>query len=375
MPYPLEKGLFPLVLEGYFNEGLEKAAATDAPPAVLADRAGPKRRLRAIWRYCSIVDQLKKAKGNEASIEQVTADNSLVLSSLFSSGDPILTTFQSLMAEKWFGMIPDGTGWKRRPTSAWTAGASIGHWSGYYGNVELIMVEAFQRMLEVSIGVDHMTTPPKDAAAQQQAEAQLRTGATRVWPVYLFLTCPQPWCVAWVTWQRHDTSTMGGQVTALLQTPGHGRPIAPSPVDRVGDASTDPATGRPNPYYLVGRDKTSANGTPNSGYDGPYIDAQKRVRGKDPVAATKGQGMWAVTHENHDSAIVWSNFREPTKQNWPGPGGIPSEAWELPPIASYRCATLGQRGDLKTSVPKPDKLDGYYDIVVVAPAALDGGIP
>jgi hypothetical protein len=197
-----------------------------------------------------------------------------------------------------------------------------------------------------------------------------------VWPIYVFLTCPQPWFGAWVTWQCHQHgSPIRGQVTALLQSPGHSRPITPSSLDREGDGPTIPGSNRTNPYFLVGRDVKNAAGTPNSGYEGRYIDTSDHVQGKEPVAATKDQGMWCVTHENHDSTIVWSTFHEPTAQNWPGPGGVPREAWELPPIATYRCARLDQRGDRGNPVPVTDVLEGYYDIAVVAPAALDGGIP
>jgi hypothetical protein len=379
MPYPLEKGLFPLVLEGFFNEGLGCADPSASARTLLTQCAGPKRRLRAIWRYCSIAKALRAAKGNEGSIASVTKDNSLVLSSMFDSGDPALKTFQALMAEKWFGMKPDQGGWRREPPSNWSPGTSLGHWTGYYGNVELIAVEAFQRMLEVSLGVEHMTVAPKSKEAQRKAEEDLLGRATRVWPVYLFLTCPQPWFGAWVTWQTHNgTSAVRGQVTAVLQTPGHNRPLAPSPVDWEGDLPDIKVPGgatRPNPYYLHGVDPASSKGTPNSGYEGPYIGKTGAMKGGDPVAATKDQGMWLITHENHDSTIVWSNFHESATPNW-GLGGVqPDEAWDLPPIVSYRCATLAQRGDLKKSPPNNATLDGYFDIVVVAPASLDGGIP
>jgi hypothetical protein len=376
MPYPLEKGEFPLLIERWFNEDLADAEDGDKPSTILDQRVGPKRRLRAIWRYCEIVERLKAGKGSEASIEQVTADNSLVHSSFFPAGDTAMTAFQRLMAEQWFGMVPDGPkNWKRRPTSSWTPDTSLGQWIGYYGNVELIMVEAMQRALEVSLGLEHLTkVPPKQK--KQQLEADLRNAADRVWPIYLFMTCPQPWFGAWVTWQCHDPgSTVRGQVTALLQSPGHARPIVPSPVDRKGDGPevTNGGVTRVNPYFLCGVDQQSATGIPNSGYQGRYLEGTA-VKGADPVQATGEQGMWLITHENHDGAIVWSSFKEPKAANW-APGGIPQEPWELPPIAHYRCATLDQRADGGKSTPKPNTLEGYFDTVVIAPASLDGGIP
>src|SRR5829696_5957198 len=167
MPYPLEKGLFPLVVEGFFNQGLEAAAPSATPSTILGQRPGPMRRLRAIWRYCEIVEKLRNAKTNENSIRQVTKDNSFIHSSLFS-GPPPLPAFQRVIAEDWFGMTPasgtgsgGGPGWRREPTTNWTTSKSLGHWSGYYGNVELILVETLQRMLEVSLGVEHVTAAPK----------------------------------------------------------------------------------------------------------------------------------------------------------------------------------------------------------------------
>jgi hypothetical protein len=181
MPYPLEKGDFPLLIEGYFNEGLEQADENDKPSDIFGKSVGAQRRLRAIWRYCEIVQKLKAGKTNEPSIEQVTADNSLVLSSFFQGTTPHLGVFQQLMAENWFGMLPDGKGgWKRRLTSSWTPLQSLGHWTGYYGNVELIMVEAMQRMLEVSLGLEHRTALPKGKS--KKARGSPGSATTRVPP-------------------------------------------------------------------------------------------------------------------------------------------------------------------------------------------------
>jgi hypothetical protein len=297
---------------------------------------------------------------------------------------PAMQGLQRLLAEDWFGMRwdpgggPDGAGgWKRRLTTSFPDPASIGYWSGYYGNVELILCETLQRMLEVSLGVEHQTECPEGLVEQAAFEDKLREQATRVWPVYLFLTCPQPWFGASVTWQSHSSkSAVRGQVTTVLQTPGHSHRIAPSPVDRVGDQPTVPADGAPdvmlpNPYYLHGRDPAGGN----SGYAGPYINAGATdIAGNAPqiAAVTPGvdQGLWAVTHENHDSTIVWSSFAEPLRPNWDPNNPNPAEAWDMPPIVTYKSASLGERADLIGST-----MFGYYDVVVVSPSARDGGVP
>ena len=336
MPYPLEKGLFPLVIEHWFNEGLERTWSWARPRTILRKRPGPRRRLRAIWRYCHIANEIRQAKdnpGQETLIESVTAANSFVYSSMFTSPAiasvpaAAIASLQKLLAEDWFGMKwdpsggPNGTGGYRRPLArSWSMSASLGWWSGYYGDVELIICETLQRTLEVSLGLEHQTAPPTTPVEQKALEDKLSKEATQVWPIYLFVACPQPWFGTSVTWQRHKAkSAVRGQVTTVLQTPGHHRPVAPSPVDLEGDKSEVPAEGLPsvmlkNPYYLQGRDRAGAN----SGYDGKYIDAPKsKVDGGDPRRAATGgavdQGMWTITHENHDSAIVWSTFAEPPR--------------------------------------------------------------
>jgi hypothetical protein len=387
MPYPLEKGLFPLVIEHFFNEGLERSWACARPRWILHKRPGPKRRLRAIWRYCKIAETLRNAEGNEGTISAVTPDNSFIYSSIFtdsrSPGMPhlpqVLIGLQRTMAEGWFGMEPNAGGtWNRRPTSTWTSSKSLGRWIGYYGNAELILCETLQRMLEVSLGLEHQTTAPTNRREERAFERRLRRQATRVWPVCVFLTCPQPWFGGWITWKRHRArSAVRGQVTVLVQTPGHDRPITPSPVDHEADEPQARAEGTnimlPNPYFLMG----VTNGSKyNSGYDGKYIDQAHQVRGRDPRTAVNDQGMWIVTHENHDSAIVWSSFAEPPRPNWDPNGPDPAEAWDLPPIATYRCARLDQRADIPGSpAPDPARIDGFFDIVVVSPASRDGGIP
>ncbi len=401
MPYQLEKGLFPLALEHYFNDGLDQPVATGATAADVLARAGPRRRLRAVWRYCSVADQLRKAANDPASIRKVTPENSIVHSGIFATAAlapaPIL---QTTIARDWFGMTQVGGGkWERTDPRAWTPATTLGMWNGYYGNVELIVCETLQRMLEVSLGLEHLAIPPDpgDVEAQERIEEDLEEEVTRVWPVYLFLTCPKPWFEGWVTWQRHgDDPPVRGQVTVIMATPGHSRPVAPSPVDREGDKNTVPvedaggqpvldAAGavvtRPNPYHLHGRDQAPGN----SGYEGKFIERPLApvaggaptapvVGGADPSHAAKLQGMWVVTHENHDSTIIWQNFVEPDRPNWDPTRRDPSEAWDLPPVANYRPATLAERADLGGRVD-PQTLTGFTDIVVVQPASLDGGIP
>jgi hypothetical protein len=59
MPYRLEKGPVPLVLEEFFNQGLDEVACDDTAQAILDDAEGPRRRLRAIWRYSQIGQALR----------------------------------------------------------------------------------------------------------------------------------------------------------------------------------------------------------------------------------------------------------------------------------------------------------------------------
>lgn len=379
MPYRLEKGLFPKLIEDFFNEGLDDVDEPVSVPDVFAASSGARRRLRAIWRYCAIGAKLRAGGGD---LRQVTKENSFIKSAMFDAV-PEAGLFRDSIAENWLGMERDasGAGWQRPARDAWptdpaAALPTTGHWTGYYGNVELILVEALQRMLEVSLGVPHLTKVPKTPAKQAKREEALLRQASRVWPVYLFLTCPQPWFESWVTWQRHShRSPLRGQVTVMLSTPGHGRPVAPSPVDLVGDTKTIPGpAGQPvaNPYYLFGvDDETRETGyrgkvlRPSAGVTGGIMAA---TDGHDPedtfLHDDAGQGMWVVTHENHDSTVVWTSFTEPE------PG---TRAWDLPPIAHYRCAPLGQRKDVGGA---PDgQLGGYDDIVVVSPAGRDGGIP
>jgi hypothetical protein len=85
--------------------------------------------------------------------------------------------------------------------------------------------------------------------------------------------------------------------------------------------------------------------------------------------------MWVVTHANHDSVVVFDNFAEPEPGNW-GPNPQDQEAWDLPPIATYKPATIAERADaVPPTAPDPAVVSGYYDTSTVQPAALDGGIP
>jgi hypothetical protein len=383
MPYQFEKGLFPTLLEAYFNEGLDNLS----PTATLAEalgRPGPKRRLRAIWRFGSVARFLRESA--PAATLVVTRENSFIRSQLFDSvpDPPAGDDFQKIVAERWLGMKVTGQGaqrtFERRDPTTWQPGDTIGHWNGYYGNVELIVAEAVQRMLEVSLGIDHIVAPPTDINDEdaKTLEEELAGKVTRVWPIYLFLTCPKPWFETWITWQRHSQTDpeLRGQVTVILATPGHDRPVSPSPVDLVRDGPT--RDGRPNAYYLHGREDLQ------DGYDGVYLDPLDPETGAAlvvpqehdhdrPKGASGEQGMWVVTHENHDSTIVWSTFLDgAAKVHNFSPGAAQPEAWDLPPIASYRPARLDERDDVRTG-PKDPGLTGYGDVVVVRPAARDGG--
>jgi hypothetical protein len=398
MPYPWEKGYFPTAIENWFNEGLDAIGPNDTAVQILT-KTGPKNRLRAIWRYASVCRQLREGEANPATIRRVTKDNSIIFSGLFPtlSATPNMVTWADRIAHDWFGMEQVGADWYRQTPATWAPSKSLGHWNGYFGNVELILCETLQRMLELSLGLDHLDpaslpSPVPTPGQAQQIETKLRTDATCVWPVYVFLSCPNAWFESWVTWQCHDTaSAVRGQVTVVLATPGHDRPVTPSPIDLERDEPDLTLAGATttiaNPYYLHGRDQK----TPNHGYEGDFLTGRISpgagstapsgpfTRTVDPPvgpAAVKGgprtnhQGMWTVTHANHDSTIVWNNFPNPTSPNWGRPG---LQAWDLPPFTVQRCADVDERRDLG-GVSNPNVLTGLYDVVVVQPAAMDGGV-
>jgi hypothetical protein len=390
MPYQLEKGLFPLVIEHYFNQGLD-AIAVNAPLPTAMAQTGPQRRLRAIWRYRMIVAALRG--GNYNTIRVVTAENSIIYSQIFDQTAQYIPNLRSILAEDWFGMVREGDGWRRQRPADWLPPQTTGMWNGYYGNVELIVCETLLRMLEVSLGIPHGRAVPQGPNDESAFEQQLASTATRVWPLCLFLTCPKPWFECWVTWQCHDKqSALRGQVTVLLATPGHRRPATPSPIDVVGDLRMVPvedqsgqpvvrngvAVVAPNPYYLHGVDADPFN----SGYVGRYVVGQQLpTRGAEPVAPRvpanheSYQGMWVITHDNHDSTVLFRNFVEPDHPNWDPNREDSVQAWDFPPIATFRPARLAQRADLPGPGPDPYQISGYYDVTVVEPASLDGGIP
>jgi hypothetical protein len=403
MPYPWEKGFFPTAIENWFNQGLDATDPNGSAQTILNTKDGAKRRLRAIWRYASVCRQLREGEANPAAIRKVTKENSIVESALFAAQAVAATgvDWKETIAKKWFGMEKIGATWYRQTPATWVPSTALGHWNGYFGNVELIVCETLQRMLELSLGVPHLgpaalpEAVPSDAQ-RDAIEGQLREQATHVWPVYMFLNCPNPWFEAWVTWQCHDShSAVRGQVTVVLSTPGHDRTVTPSAIDVVGDGPDleIPGTGvtTPNPYYLTGLDEPAAVG----GYKGDHIKITVPAAvgsggvGVAPATFTRTtatpvntavaggaatprshQGMWLVTHANHDSTIIWNNFPEPTKPGWNDPN---AESWDLPPFAVHRCADVKERRDLG-GTSNAAAVTGMYDVVVIQPARRDGGV-
>ena len=117
------------------------------------------------------------------------------------------------------------------------------------------------------------------------------------------------------------------------------------------------------------------------------------VTGQDPQSTAlhddAGQGMWVITHANHDSTVVWTSFVDPPAvPNLDPAHQNEAEAWDLAPIAHYRSAPLSERHDVRglvggaipvgaptdAELPEMVELPGYRDIVVVSPAARDGGV-
>jgi hypothetical protein len=137
----------------------------------------------------------------------------------------------------------------------------------------------------------------------------------------------------------------------------------------------------PNPYYLHGVDPDPYN----SGYVGKVLRSNGTFHPDhgDPLDTTShdevGQGMWVVTHANHDSTIATSTFDDPAVPDFNPSLRREPEAWDLPPIAHFRYAPLLQRKDVRPteamSATTGHPIDPYRDVVVVSPASRDGGVP
>jgi hypothetical protein len=140
---------------------------------------------------------------------------------------------------------------------------ATGFWFQYYGDVEGIVRETLVRTIEVALGVDHDEELPAD-------------GPTRALPIELFWKCPQRWFEGWVTWrwdERHGT----GQVTAVLATPGSGKPVLENP--GMGEGALEATT-------------THATPPPEMPWSAPPSDPARN-----PQQSAKG--MWVITHAEH----------------------------------------------------------------------------
>src|SRR5690606_37854530 len=117
--------------------------------------------------------------------------------------------------------------------------------------------------IEVSLGIDHGADIPAGEP-------------DRTLPIELYWKCPQRWFEGWITW-RWDASHGTGQVTALIATPGSGKPVLENPemgqdavqatssrVEQAGDPPTSPAP----------------------------CDPERN-------AGQSAKGMWVVTHAEH----------------------------------------------------------------------------
>lgn len=205
------------------------------------------------------------------------------------------TVLKECMYRDWFGFTFD------QQTGRWSSTQmqydarwhpTTGFWYQYYGDVEKILRETFTRAAEVSLGLDHDAEAPA-------------AGAPRHWPIEFFWKCGQPWWEGWVTWRREADGR--GQVTVILATPSTGDPVL-----------RDPTTGRHSADYAL-----SPSGT------------------RQPSSTERTQGMWVITHKNHEERVVLSTT----------PSG--SGDWPLP--------TLGVA------------YHGVDGVVVVQPSFADGG--
>jgi hypothetical protein len=190
---------------------------------------------------------------------------------------------------------------------------TTGFWFQYFGDVQAILRETLIRAIEVSLGLAHVA--PGDEPCGEKPDRHL--------PIELFWKCPQRWFEGWVCW-RSDRHTGTGQVTVMLATPGHGKPVLESPlagkgfVENPPDSTWDPAEGEREP---------PSNGvfSDNGG----------------PRQAPKG--MWVITHADHAQLPAT-----------PDEGPTTSGRWSIPSFGP-------------TYV-------GVGPIVTVAPSEIDGGV-
>lgn len=186
---------------------------------------------------------------------------------------------------------------------------TTGFWFQYFGDVQSIMRETLIRAIEVSLGLSGVGDDGAD----------LDRKPDRHIPIEMFWKCPQRWFEGWVSW-RADAKSGTGQVTMMLATPGHGKPVLESPIagwNHVLNPSSDwtptgdlPVTPPPAPGAL------------------------------DDLAP---KGMWVITHTDH--------AQMPTT---PDEGATSSGRWTVPAFGpSYV---------------------GVGEIVTVAPSERDGGV-
>jgi hypothetical protein len=320
MPYHLEKGPWLTVLEDYLNgqpgrsvdalQQLRQSQATGSPLADLAWLASPaldgdpdyetleKRRLHLTtdWfgtddgRPHSFVDAVwhRLSPTVQRSLETAHA-----VPPAFPDRAEEIVRFAEAAVDATSGHLPE-----------WPA---TGFWFQYHGDVEGVVREMLIRAIEASLGLDHGHEPPAD-------------GPDRVLPIELFWKCPQRWFEGWVSW-RWDAQYGTGQVTAMLATPGSGKPILENL--ELGDGAIRAESTRAN-----------ANGPVPQG-PGPSDPARN--------GGQSAKGMWVISHREHAQLPMR-----------PADAGTPSGQWLIPEFGPAYV--------------------GVGPIVCVQPSEADGGV-
>jgi hypothetical protein len=185
-------------------------------------------------------------------------------------GGPYRTTadLADHIDQHWLGIDP-GTGQRDQGRSH--------YWAYWEGDAQAIVRETLMRAIEVALGMEHGARPPRSPAQR--------------WHISLLTACGIRWFEAWLTWQRLGDDPGAGQVSVLLLTPSHGKPVEPTllrPLPANG-SSKRPSSRRPGRPYAV-----------------------------NPTRAEGDSGMWAV-----GATLEFRQDPEAASGKWVGAGHFP----------------------------------------------------
>jgi hypothetical protein len=133
--------------------------------------------------------------------------------------------------QHWFG-LDSSPGEPSRGTSR--------YWSNWRGDAQSIARETLVRAIEVALDIEHGARPPRSPS--------------RRWHISLLTSCGIRWFEGWVTWQRLGDAPEAGQVSVLILTPTHGKPVEPTllrPLPAPEGAPQRPAFRHPGLPYSV----------------------------------------------------------------------------------------------------------------------------